>query len=82
MIKKTVYALIILLFLTVGILWYMDYEKVNKGFEPKFCLKEELYTFNDGDVKLCRGLGYNILRYDRVGNKKTVVGPFWIEIEK
>ncbi len=81
MIKKTISSILIIIFLAVGILWFMDYDRVKKGFEPKYCLKEEVYTYKDGETKLCRGPGYNVIRYNRTSNKKIVVGPFWFKVE-
>lgn len=82
MIGKVISSMLIVIFLIVGILWMIDYDNVKNGFEPKYCLKEEVYTYNDGETKLCRGFGYNIFTYNREGNKKTVVGPFWFKIEE
>ncbi len=82
MIGKSISAILIILVIVLGVIWFVDYDRVNKGFDPKFCLKEEEYLYDDGEIKACRGIGYNVFNYNRESNRKIVFAPFWIEMEK
>ena len=82
MIGKSISAIIIILVLVFGVIWLVDYDRVNKGFNAKFCLKEEEFLYDDGETTVCKGLGYNVFNYNRENNRKIVFAPFWIEMEK
>lgn len=82
MFKKVFSALVTILFLGIGVMWLLDYNKVSSGLEPVFCLKKDVYVYDDGATNVCTGLGYKIFEYKRTNNTKTVVGPFWYELEK
>lgn len=68
----------LVVFAWAGILLY-DYYNVNQEKEPKFCLKTEIFEYEDGSVTLCTGLGYKVYRYEREILNAREFGPFWIE---
>ncbi len=82
MFKKVFSSIVIIVFIAIGTIWLLDYDKVKKGLEPTFCIKKQTYTYDDGETKVCKGMGYVIYEYKRTSNTKTVVGPFWFKLEQ
>ncbi len=63
--------------------WIHDYIKVVNEEEPKFCIQEKTYEFEDGTVEECLGIGYKVYTYDRTSiDLKTQFGPFFMEMQK
>lgn len=81
MIKKSIAAILTIIILIIAFAWITDYNKARQGFSPVFCLKEEVYTYDDGQTKKCIGAGYNVYSYERTSNKSVKFSPFWIEME-
>ena len=82
MIKKSVFAILIIVIVGTAIAWISDYSKVSQGFSPKLCLKEETFTYEDGNATKCTGLGYNVFNYERKSNTGVKFLPFWVEMEE
>ncbi len=81
--KRTVTTILKLLVIALIIAWigiiFVDYFNVTKGDEPKFCIKEEVKTYDDGTVYSCLGLGYKVYRYERLSINAVEFGPFFIK---
>lgn len=82
MIKKLVSAIFTILLVALATVWIWDYIRVQKGFEPKFCLKNNVYTYDDGKTNECVGAGYNVYKYERQSIKAIEFSPFFLEIKK
>ncbi len=54
-----------------------DFINVQNGKEATFCIKETVNKYNDGQVKICTGLGYKVIKYERSSYKAIEFGPFW-----
>ncbi len=67
----------IVLLCWIGICFY-DFINVQNKKEPKFCIKEEVNKYSDGNVKICLGLGYKVINYQRSSYRAIEFGPFWI----
>ncbi len=82
MLKKSVSAILTIVIVILAVIWVLDYNKVRQGFKPMFCLKEETYTYDDGQIKKCVGVGYNVFSYERKSNEAVKFSPFWIGMEE
>lgn len=72
-----------ILIVILAAIWITDFVKVKKGNEPMFCIKKIVHQFDDGEVKECKGLGYNVYNYNRTSKDlKTQFSPFFIGFEK
>lgn len=47
------------------VIWLTDYIRFQTDKRPIFCLKENIYKYDDGITEECIGLGYKIYQYDR-----------------
>lgn len=45
--------------------------------EPRFCLKTNLYDYDDGVVHECIGMGYKVITYERDEINGVDFVPFW-----
>ena len=71
-------AIVILFFV-----WVFDFVKFKQEKKPSFCIKNNVYEFDDGTVEECIGLGYKVYYYDRKSiNIKTQFGPFFVKMKK
>lgn len=81
--KNIVYNIVIgLLFITIFVwlgMWIYEYQNVSNGNDPKFCLKRDTISHDDGTVEVCTGLGYKVINYKRETYKAIEIGPFWIK---
>ena len=68
----------IIIFGWVGIA-IIDYINVSQEKQPMFCIEQETKEYEDGQVHICKGLGYKVYEYDRDIIKGLEFGPFWIE---
>lgn len=68
----------IIIFGWVGIA-VIDYINVSQEKQPMFCIEKETKEYEDGQVHICKGLGYKVFEYDRDTIKGLEFGPFWIE---
>ena len=67
----------------LAIIWITDFIKLQTEEEPVFCLSEQNHKFEDGTVYECKGLGYNIYKYDRESiDVKHQFSPFFIRMKK
>lgn len=82
MIKKTISAIITILLLALAVIWIWEYVEVQKGFKPKFCLKENEYTYDDGKTYECVGPGYNVYRYERTSINAIQFVPFFVKMQE
>lgn len=80
--KKIISTIFSLLILGVIAIWLFDYFRMVNNKEPKFCLKEEVYKYDDGTVKECIGLGYKVYEYNRTSYKAKQFGPFFIQMHE
>ena len=67
----------------LAIIWLVDFFKLQNDKDPAFCLSEKTHEFKDGTVYECKGLGYNIYKYDRESIDVTrQFSPFFIGMKK
>ena len=67
----------------LAIIWLVDFFKLQNDKDPGFCLSEKNHEFEDGTVYECKGLGYNIYKYDRDSIDVTrQFSPFFIGMKK
>ncbi len=71
-------AVLIFLFSWIVIV-FTDYFRVKQNKDPMFCLKEETHEYSDGSNYICHGLGYKMIRYNRLCLAATEFGPFIIK---
>lgn len=82
--KKNIGKLIFNIVFWVGItvllaIWLTDFFLIQNDKKPKFCVKNEVLTYDDGTVDVCWGLGYKIYNYHRSSiNISTQFSPFFI----
>lgn len=57
---------------------FFDYYRTRIDKKPVFCLKEETYKYDDGEVYECIGAGYKMYSYNRDSIKATEFGPIFI----
>ena len=57
----------------------VDFVQVQNKKDPKFCIKNETVKYSDGNVKICTGLGYKVIKYERASYRAIEFGPFWIK---
>lgn len=63
----------------LAFIWIFDFIKVKKNEHPMFCLAKNTYTFSDGTVDECIGLGYKVYEYHRTNlNVSTQFSPFFM----
>ena len=67
--------------LGLTIIFLVDFFGTKSGKDPKFCITHEIRDCTDGSVKVCNGLGYKYIEYNRESKKGTEFGPFWISVE-
>lgn len=71
-----------LLFAALAFVWIFDFITVKNGNSPKFCIKNNVYEFDDGTVNECVGLGYKVYNYNRSGlSIKVQFSPFFVGME-
>ena len=63
------------------IIFLVDFFGTESGKDPKFCITHEIIDCTDGSVKVCKGLGYKYIEYNRESKKGTEFGPFWTSVE-
>lgn len=63
------------------IIFLVDFFGTKSGKDPKFCITHEIRDCTDGSVKVCNGLGYKYIEYNRESKKGAEFGPFWISVE-
>lgn len=60
-------------------IWLTDFFLIQNNKKPKFCVKNETLTYDDGTVDVCWGLGYKIYDYHRPSiNISKQFSPFFI----
>lgn len=86
--KKKIYKIVFdiifwVIILILFFVWIFDFIKVKQQKKPSFCIKNNVYEFEDGTTQECIGLGYKVYNYDRKSvNIKTEFGPFFIKMKK
>ena len=78
-IVNSIKVFIILLIIVWIVIIFVDYFKAKDGDNLRFCIKEELKTYDDGTVYICTGLGYKAYRYERKSISAVEFGPFFIQ---
>ena len=83
-ILKRIFDIVFWIAITIlAIIWLVDFFKLQNDKEPVFCLNEKTHKFEDGTVYECKGLGYNIYKYDRESIDVTrQFSPFFIGMKK
>ena len=83
-ILKKIFDIVFWIAITIlAIIWLVDFFKLQNDKEPVFCLNEKTHKFEDGTVYECKGLGYNIYKYDRESIDVTrQFSPFFIGMKK
>lgn len=80
--KRIIENIIKIIFITMIIGWiviiFIDWNRTTRGMNPKFCLKENIKTYKDGETYSCVGLGYKMFRYNRTCSGVSF-GPFFIK---
>ncbi|MEG0994749.1 MAG: hypothetical protein RSE91_02100 [Bacilli bacterium] len=71
-------AIVILL-----VLWVTDFMNVSKSKEPRFCIKNNVYKYDDGKIYECVGAGYKVVKYERTSKPKSIeFVPFFVKVRK
>ena len=83
--KKGIISRIFDLIIWIVLLGWMgiclfDFYNVTNEQEPKFCLKQEILEYEDGTVDVCKGLGYNVHKYNRASYKAIEFVPFFKKV--
>ena len=60
----------------------IDFFRFKDGKDPKFCIKEETKTYENGNVEYCLGIGYKVYNYNLEDYTRREFGPFWMKEEK
>ena len=71
---RIVFSLVVIAWLAIVL---MDYFNTKNNNGAKFCLRKEEKTYEDRNVTICHGLGYNAFRYDFEGGYIIDFSPFW-----
>jgi hypothetical protein len=83
MVKKILNIAFWVVFAALMFIWLVDFFRVRSEEDPMFCIRNKTYTFDDGEVKECLGLGYKVYKYDRESLTKALeFGPFFIEMRE
>jgi hypothetical protein len=86
--KKSIYYKIytfIFWVLIIGLaaVWTTDFIRVKNSDSPMFCIKNNIEYFDDGSVKICNGVGYNVYEYNRKSiDLKMQFSPFFIGMKE
>lgn len=85
--KRGIIARIFDLILWIVLLGWMgvclfDFYNVTNEQDPKFCLKQEILEYEDGNVDVCTGLGYKVHKYNRASFKAIEFVPFWVKVKE
>lgn len=68
---------------TLGLIWIVDFNKVQNEKKPIFCISKKNHEFEDGNVEECIGLGYRVFEYNRESIKGVrQFSPFYIPMKK
>lgn len=75
---SSLFSIIIGLWLIICLFDFLQVQGRNK---PIFCLKNETLLLSNGSIEKCTGLGYKVLKFDKLNNcdVKIIYGAFWIE---
>ena len=69
---------VLLFFIVWFFLVVVDYSHVKKGESATFCTRMKTYTYDDGTVDECLGLGYKVFTYKRKSiNNLIEFVPSW-----
>ncbi len=82
--EKSLFSKIMNIVLWIILLAWMaivliDYFRVTNEKDAVFCLSKHTTKYDDGNVKVCTGLGYKVYNYNRDSFKAIEFGPFWIK---
>ncbi len=71
-----------LAFAILAFIWIIDFINVNNEKDPIFCINENTYEYDDGQIKECIGLGYKVYNYNRTSTGTGYeFGPFFIKMK-
>jgi hypothetical protein len=72
-------VMVLVLFVAWVCIVFTDYFRTKNEKTPMFCIKEQVYNYDDGTTYECIGLGYKMYKYDRQSISATEFGPIFIE---
>lgn len=78
-IKFCLKILILIVFASWILIVFYDYFTTLNDQNPKFCIAEKTYTYDDGTTYECVGLGYKVYKYNRSSIHAKEFGPFFIK---
>ncbi len=82
MVKNKTILIIKIVIVAVLFVWvvlvFSDYFRIRTGKDPMFCLSNTVKEYEDGSTKICVGIGYKAIKYDRKCLNATEFGPFVI----
>ncbi|MEG1143315.1 MAG: hypothetical protein RSD96_01905 [Bacilli bacterium] len=68
---KYVFDIFFWVFITLLLcLWLTDFIKTSKNEEPLFCIKNNNYKYDDGNIYECIGAGYKVVKYARTSKSQ------------
>lgn len=57
----------------------IDYYRTKNDKEPLFCINNTVIREKDGNIYVCKGLGYKYYNYDKDSYTLKKFEPFWIK---
>ena len=79
-ILKYVILTLVIAWIQLLYLFFVDYFRARQSKDLLFCIKEETKNYPDGTVSSCTSLGYKMYRYNRTSVNRTIeFGPFFIK---
>lgn len=77
--KKIIFIIISVIFILGGLI-FIDYLRYRNNDNPLFCLNKE-YKYKDGYTKVCTGVFYKVVSYNRVSITDNEFIPIWSKIK-
>ena len=78
MVKKIGNIAFWVIIVVLALIWSIDFILALTDKDPVFCLSKKEYTYSDGKVTRCIGLGYKVYHYKRDSLGKGVdITPLW-----
>lgn len=82
LLSKIIWWTVVVLVAAWLVIFLTDFFTTKAGKAPKFCITNEIHDYTDGSVKVCNGIGYKYIEYNREEIKGSEFGPFWISIDE
>ena len=82
LLSKIIWWTVVVLVAVWLVIFLTDFFTTKAGKAPKFCITNEIRDYTDGSVKVCNGIGYKYIEYNRKEIKGSEFGPFWISVDE